>query len=336
MNVSRRALTLSLGAAGFALAARSRASSQALRPIGVGKTPPSASGWPTYVALELGFFKRYGLDPTLVIVNSVAGIAQQVLAGSLDLAEVSSTQVVEAVQHGATMRYLCESISTPPYSFLAQKQYKRYADLKGKTIIIGGPADITVVFTQKMLASGGLKMTDVDFTYAGATSDRYAALKSGSVAAAILFPPFAFRAADEGYSLLGTLTSVMPPFPFGGWVATDAYRQSHPDIMIDYAKGYLRAVRWLIDPANRARAVEVLVKQANVSADDAAKSYDLLVVQSKAFSPTGIIAPRSFATVIDALAEIKLIAPPLPNPAMFYDNRFVTQANAQLAREPKT
>lgn len=336
MSLSRRALTISLGAAGVALAARSRGGAQTLRPISVGKTPPSASGWPTYVAQELGFFKRYGLDPTLVIVSSVAGIAQQVLAGSLDLAEVSSTQVVEAVQHGATMRYFCESISTPPYSFLAQKQYKRYADLKGKTIIIGGPADITMVFTQKMLASGGRKLTDVDFTYAGATSDRYAALKSGSVAAAILFPPFAFRAADEGYSLLGTLTSVMPPFPFGGWVATDAYGQSHPDVLIDYAKGYLRSVRWLNDPANRARAVEILVKTANVSTDDASKSYDLIVSQSKAFSPTGIISPRSFATVIDALAEIKLVTPPLPRPETFFTNRFVTQANAQLAHEPKT
>jgi ABC-type nitrate/sulfonate/bicarbonate transport system substrate-binding protein len=334
MNAFSRRSALAAGAAAVLVPTIVRA--QTLRKAAVGVTPPSASGWPYYVSQELGFFKRYNLDLTFVTVESVAGIVQQTVANSLDIGEISSAAVVEAVQHGATTRYVCEAISTPPYAFLAQKQYKRYADLKGKTLIIGGPADITVVFTERMLAAGGLKMSDVDFTYAGATSDRYAALKSGSVAAAILFPPFSFRAADEGFTVLGNTTDVMPPFPFGGWVATDGYGQAHPDILLDFIKGYLRGARWLGDPANRARAVEMLAKNTNLSPDFAQKSYDLLVVKAKAFPPSGIIAPQSFATVVDALAKIKIISPPLPSPTMFYDNRFVTQANAQLSREPKT
>jgi len=335
VNVLSRRRALIVGSAAI-LTARAPAGAQSVRKVAVGVTPPSASGWPYYVSLELGFFKRYALDPTFITVESVAGIVQQTVANSLDIGEISSAAVVEAVQHGATTRYFCEAISTPPYSFLAQKQYRRYADLKGKTLIIGGPADITVVFTERMLASAGVKMSDVDFTYAGATSDRYAALKSGSVAAAILFPPFSFRAADEGFSLLGNTTDVMPPFPFGGWVATDAYGQAHPDVMVDFCKGYLRGARWLADPANRARAVQLLAKNTNLSPEYADKSYDLLVVKSKAFPPTGVIARQSFATVVEALTAIKIVTGTPPDPATFYDNRYVTQANAQLAREPKT
>jgi NitT/TauT family transport system substrate-binding protein len=330
-----RRITAILGAAAFALALATPGSAQAVREITIGLTSPTAAEWPTYVADELGFFKRYKLDPKFIVVGSVAATAQQMVAGSLDLGEISSTQIVEAVQNGATLRYFCERMSTPPYSFLAQKQYKRYADLKGKTIIIGGPADITVIFTEKMLASGGLKMSDVDFTYAGGTADRYAALKSGSVAAAILFPPFDFRATDEGYSLLGTLSAVMPPFPFVGWAATDKYSQGHPDVIVDFTKGYLRGVRWLSDPANRARALEILIKRTNTNPEDAAKSYDVLVVKNKVFPATGVTVPKTFVTVIDALAQIKLVNAPLPPPTNFYDNRYVEQANAQLAREPK-
>jgi ABC-type nitrate/sulfonate/bicarbonate transport system substrate-binding protein len=309
---------------------------QAGRKLAVGVTPPSASGWPYYVSQELGFFKRYNLDPQFITVESVAGIIQQTIANSLDISEVSSAAVVEAVQHGATTRYICEAISTPPYAFLAQKQYKKYADLKGKTVIIGGPADITVVFTERMLASAGLKMSDVDFSYAGATSDRYAALRSGSVAAAILFPPFSFRAQDDGYNMLGNTTDVMPPFPFGGWIVTDAYGQAHPDVVVDFCKGYLRGARWLGDPANRARAVQMLAKNTNLSPEYADKSYELLVLKAKAFPPTGVIAKRSFQTVVDSLTQIKLITGTPPDPATFYDNKYVSQANAQLSREPRT
>lgn len=311
------------------------ATAQAARPISVGLLSPTASEWPTLVSDELGFFRRYNLDPGFISTGSVAGMAQQIVAGSLDVGEISSTQIVVAVQGGARLRHFCQRASTPPYSFVAQKQYRSYADLRGKLLIIGGPTDITYIFTEKMLAKGGLKMSDVDFTYAGGTAERYAALKSGSVAGAILFPPFDFRAVAEGYNRLGTLSEAMPPFPFDGWAVTDGFAQSHADLLVDFTKGYLRGVRWVNDPANRSRAIEILLKRTNVSADDAAKTYDVLLVKNRVFAPTGIIAPRVFAQVIDALAELKLVSPPLPPPTNFYDNRFVERANAQLAREPK-
>jgi NitT/TauT family transport system substrate-binding protein len=330
-----RPLAIALGALLISFVTIASGSAQASREITVGLVSLTASSWPTLVADELGFFKRYRIEPKFIVVGSAAGTAQQAIAGSIDIAEISSTSIVEANQNGATLRYFCERMSTPPYTFVAQKQYKRYADLKGKTVMIGGPADITVIFTEKMFASGGLKMSDVDFTYAGGTPERYAALKSGSIAATILFPPFDYRAADEGYPILGTLTAVLPAFPFVGWAATDKYAQSHSDVMVDFTKGYLRGVRWLNDPANRTKALEILIKRTNTQQVDAEKTYDIMVGKNKAFPSTGVTPPKMFATVVDALAQIKILTAPLPPASNFYDNRYVDQANAQLNREPK-
>jgi len=307
---------------------------QTLRTVSLGLISPTAAMWPTFVGQELDVYKRYGLDPNFIFVGSVANCAQQLVAGGLDLGEVSSTQVIEATQGGGALRYVLEETDNPKYTFLAQKQYKKYADLKGKLVIIGGVNDITVIFTRKMFASGGLKFEDVDFTYAGGTADRYAALKSGSVAAAILAPPFSFRAASEGYTVLGTLSDVMPSFPFVGWAATDAYTRAHPDVVIAFIKAQLRATRWLTDPANRTKVIDILVKRSNASPDDAAKSYTEFVT-GKSFSANGQTTPKTFATVLDALAQLKVLTPPLPPPTNFFDNRFVDRATAELAREPK-
>src|SRR5579871_4933365 len=136
---NRRRLIAGLAAASAApVILPGRAGAQGVRSITVGLTSPTAAEWPTYAADEFGYFKRFNLNPGFVMVGSVAATAQQIVAGSLDIGEISSTQIVEAVQGGAKMRYFCERMSTPPYSFVAQKQYKKYADLKGKTLIIGG------------------------------------------------------------------------------------------------------------------------------------------------------------------------------------------------------
>jgi ABC-type nitrate/sulfonate/bicarbonate transport system substrate-binding protein len=315
--------------------ARAALAQGTLREINMGLISPTASMWPTFVAQELDLYKRYNLDPKFIFVGSVAACAQQLIAGALDVGEISSTQIVEAVKAGGALRYFLEEVVNPPYAFLAQKPYKRYADLKGKMLMIGGPADITVIFTEKMLASGGLKMADVDFTYAGGTSERYAALKSGSIAAAILAPPFSFRAAAEGYNLLGRLKDVMPPFPFVGWAATEKYMGGHNDLLVDFSKAQLRATRWLNDPANKAKAIEILIRRGNAAPDDAAKSYDEYMVNMKAFPNGGDTSPATFARVVDALAQLKVLTPPLPPPSNYYDNKFVSQAHAQLAREPK-
>lgn len=299
----------------------------------MGLISPTAAMWPTFIAQEMNLYQHYGLDPQFIFVGAVAACAQQLVAGSLDVGEVSSTQTIETVQGGGALRFFLEEAVNAPYAFVAQKPYKTYADLKGKLLMIGGPSDITVIFTQRMLASGGVTMSDVDFTYAGATSDRYAALLSGSIAGTILAPPFSFRAVAQGYNLLGRLADVMPPFPFVGWAATDGYARAHGDILTDFCRAHLRATRWLVDPANKAKAIDILIRRSNANPDDAAKSYPEMITVGKAFSTSGATTPQFFATVINVLAQLKVLQPPLPPPTNFYDNRYVDRANAELAHE---
>jgi ABC-type nitrate/sulfonate/bicarbonate transport system substrate-binding protein len=322
-----------VAAAAIACVVASGAQAQSVTTLNVGIVSATSGEWATYVAQDLGYFKRYNVDPQLINAGSASATMQQALAGSIDIAETSPTQVVESITNGAPVHEICERLTSAPYSFVAQKQYKRYSDLKGKTLIIGGPADITVIFTEKMLASDGVKMSDVDFTYAGGTTERFAALHSGGVAAAILFPPFDSRAIAEGYTLLGTLPQVLPSFPFVGWTVADKWADSHADVLVRFLKGYLRGTRWLNDPKNRAQAIEILLKHTSTTPPDADKSYDAFVGRNKLFANDGVIAASSYQTIVDALIKIKVISAPGLAPTRFFDNKYVQQANAQLVRE---
>jgi NitT/TauT family transport system substrate-binding protein len=300
--------------------------------LDVGLTARTATDWPLFVGDALGFFKKYGVNVNFIVVGSAAGNAQQLAAGSLGIGETSSTQIIEAIQGGAPLTYALNQVTTPPYSLMAKPQIKSLAGLRGKTIIIGGVTDITHVFLDAMLKGTGLKANDYTLTYAGATNERYAALKSGSVDAAILFPPFNFLAASDGYANLGDVQKYLPSFPFDGFAVNEGWAQQHSALLVSFIKGYLEALRWLYNPANKARAVGILSAATNTNPENASKSYDEFFVQLKAFSRDGRSDSPSFAKVVNALATMKVLDAPLPPPTKFYDNRWVDRANAELAR----
>lgn len=304
----------------------------AVQQVDVGLTAKTATDWPLYVSDALGFFKRYGVNPNFIVVGSAAANAQQLAAGSLPIGETSSTQIVEAVQGGAPITYAVNQVVTPPYSMMAKKEIKTLAQLKGKLIIIGGVNDITHVFLDAMLKPTGLKPDDYTLTYAGGTNERYAALKSGSVDAAMLFPPLDFLAASEGYSNLGNVQSVLPSFPFDGFAVNTKWAETHSAILVGFLKGYLQGLRWLYNPANKAQAVQILAQATNTNPDNGAKSYDEFFVRLNAFSRDGRSSPADFQKVLNALAAMKVLDAPLPPPTKFYDNKYVDRANAELTR----
>ncbi len=321
-----------IGAASAARVARA----QSNRTIAVAALAVSAATWPTLACEELGFYKHYNVEIDNSLVSSVASAAQQLIAGACDMTGLSTTQYIETAIAGASLKFICNQVTTPPYSLIAQKQYKKYADLRGTTIIIGGINDITHIFIDKMMASGGVKPDQFDLVFAGATPDRYSALRSGSVSAALLFPPFDFRAVDDGYNNVGSLPDVMPPFPFTGWTVRTDFLAKNTDLMVDFTKAYLRGARWVSDPVNRNKAIDMLLSRTNVSRSDAQRSYDELVAKYRIFPADGLTADGRMSIVVNALAELKILKPPLPRPASFYDNSIVRRANAELAREPRT
>jgi len=301
-----------------------------LTTVGLGLTSKTANEWAEYVADQLGFFAANGIKVDFVYTGSSAAGAQQLTAGSLEISEVSSTQVIEAIQGSAPITVVVEHGTKAPYLLLGKKGITSLAALKGKTIIVGGPNDITRVFMDKVLASANLKPDDYTYTYAGATTERFAALANGGVDAAILFPPFSYRAAGMGYPVLADISNFFPSFLFDGFAVRPDWAKAHSDVLVRFIKGYLQGVRWLNDPANKARAVQILSATTNSPQDDAVQTYDLFVTKLHDFSSTGVPSNATFNPVIEALVRIGQLTAPAPPASKFFDTSYVLAANAQL------
>src|SRR5262245_60719651 len=77
----------------------------------------SSNSWPTYGALEKGFFADAELNPDVVHAQSNAAVVQQLAAGSLHMTNNSGlVDPIRANEKGAPVAILRVEIERPPYT----------------------------------------------------------------------------------------------------------------------------------------------------------------------------------------------------------------------------
>ncbi len=303
MTATRRRVWIAALAAGAMLA--SDAAAPAADTVSVGSVDvASANLWPLQIARKNGYFEQADLRIDLVFAQSNASVIQQLAAGSYDVApSAGMVDPVRAISKGAPVALVRIVIQAPPYALLAKPQIKTIEDLKGKTIIIGGPKDITRIFTERMLEPHGLKSGDYDYVFAGATSARFAALKSGAVDAALLTTPFNFYAETEGFSNLGFTFDYLPDMPFAGMAVNRPWAAANTGALKRFIEAYNKGVAWFYDPKNREAAVQIQLEQSKIQKEDVEKAYSFLH-DKNLFEPTGAVSKRKVQSVIDALRDL--------------------------------
>ena len=281
-------------------------SSAGLRTLVIGKIGTSAADWPLYVGQE-EICADYGIQLEYINAGSSSASAQQLAAGSVGIAGGGLPDFIRATNAGAPIQLVATGVARPPYSIIVQDSITSWEELAGQPVIIGGENDITLMYFNAAAEANGLSPNDVQFTYAGSTADRFAALVSGSVAAAILLPPFNFRAVSEGYRDLGTVAQHLPDSPFTGYHVNTAWAQENEELLVDFLGCYLESIEWLRDPGNRERAIEILAETTNSEQADAESTYDYYIDEIDAFPAGAMTSEDAFNALLESLAESGLL-----------------------------
>jgi ABC-type nitrate/sulfonate/bicarbonate transport system substrate-binding protein len=264
----------------------------------------STNLWPVYIGINKGLFAAEDIKVDLVFAQSNAAVHQQLAAGSVNFAiNTGLVDPIRAIEKGASAAIVRIEVQGPPYILLGRSSIKSMKELKGKTISLGGAKDITRIFVERMLAPHGVKPGEFDMVFAGATSARFAALQSGAVDAAILAPPFSFRAEAAGFSNLGLTIDYVKDLPFAGTVVNRTWAGTNRRTVEKVLAVYNKSIAWFHDPRNRAEAVKMMVDVSRMQADDVEKSYDFLIT-GKFLEPTGKVSRGKLTALIGALQDL--------------------------------
>ncbi|HLK84514.1 MAG TPA: ABC transporter substrate-binding protein [Xanthobacteraceae bacterium] len=281
-----------------------------------GVSSGSTNLWPIHIGIRKGFFQAAGIDVDLVFAQSNASVIQQLAANSINVSVGSGlVDPIRAVEKGAPVAVIRIETQKPPYALLARPALKSIADLKGKTVSVGGPKDITRIFFERMLAASGAPAGSVDLIFAGATSARMAALESGAADAALLTTPYNFHAEAAGYRNLG-MTAEMVDMPFSGVSINRNWAGRNMKTAQAYLTVYSQAIQWLDNPANRREAIDIMLAVSSLKPEDVEKSYDFLL-GGHFFETTGTISRAQLGKVLEALQELGDIPPTMPVDSLF-------------------
>jgi NitT/TauT family transport system substrate-binding protein len=301
-------------------------------------TGPGWSSSHELIAQEKGFYAAENLTVEVNLAGQSAAACQQLLAKAADIAQCSLNDMVQAVEaSGAPLIQFYGAYASPlNYSIMAKPNLTTWADLKGKSIMVGGPKDNTVFFFRSMARPNGLQDIDYDFQFAGSSAARFAALKSGAVDATILTDPFDYQADVEGFRKLDVL---VPKYINAGnygnviRVVHAEWAKSHQDELERYIRALLKAVDWIYDPANRQEMFNIVGTKNNLTEEAFDRLYKRDVVDAKYWSTDGKITDAGVQGVLNSLIELDSLKSPAPAPGKYYDLTYLNAALASMGRK---
>jgi len=306
----------------------------ALEPIEYGYTSISANYWPIFAAQARGYFEEEGIQLDESSTGSAAAGTLAVVSGSLDIVSANPDPILRAVQSGSDLVMTAGTLNPPIYRLFSLKNITSVEALKGQTLMMGGPKDVTLYIFDRMVAPYGLHRGDFDYVYAGGTPDRYRALQSGAVAATLLYQPYDFVAQKEGYPLLLDSYDVIKDLIFSSFTVSRSWLgvEGNPRRLVRWLAAAYRGAQAVCDPAQKDDMIRILADKTRLSEEDARLSYDLILTQTHSMKCDLRVTPQEFQKVLDYIVEMGDMAPPLPDLQHVVDTSYLEQAIALAQR----
>jgi ABC-type nitrate/sulfonate/bicarbonate transport system substrate-binding protein len=290
--------------------------------LSFGVTGISASTVPLFAGQERGFFAKQGLNLNIINAGQSQAVCQQLIANALQMGECSMTDTIQAIIKGGPLVMIDNEYSTAlPYDLAVGQGVKTWADLKGKTIMLGGPRDNTVYFFSLLAKAHGYALGDFHYVYAGASAARFAALMSGSIAGTLLTLPYNSQAEAKGYKSLASTGTVLNAANYagGGTSVTTSYLKQNADVVRRYIAAWRQSVQWVYDPANKQAVLALMVKDGKATKDSAQATYDVLV-RGKYWEQDPTINPQAVKGAEQSLYDVGFLTGTPPDSAKFYDS----------------
>jgi ABC-type nitrate/sulfonate/bicarbonate transport system substrate-binding protein len=285
---------------------------------------------PFYIAINKGFLREQGLAPELVVLPTPEQIAGLV-SGSLNISMSSTDATALAVARGQPLRQVMGYQSKWPYNLVAQPQYTRPEDLKGTTVGVEAINISTGRMTELFLRKYGLERgRDYEVAVSGNNLERYAAVRNGSVSAAMLADPGNFQALDQGFSNLGTLDQALPPMDFQGWTVSLSGARGSPEPLVAFLKGMVKTYQWLYDPANKAETLRFWQDEFKLEPKIAEQAYEVNI-PGQMWNENGRINREAIAALLDDMRGNNVFEGlAVPTVDQLIDESYLQQAWEQL------
>ncbi len=234
-----------------------------------------------YVAQDQGFFRRYGLDLTLVQArNGPVGMAALSSGESfMHWGSVSGANL-GAIAEGADLVFVAGFINRLTGVFAANPKIKSPTDLRGKSLGVNSLSGGTWIFTMLTLDYWGLspERDKIQMRGLGDSSIVSQALLAGNVDAAYLSYSFAKVVENKGFRMLADLQKLPIAYQGTGIIMRRGTVASSAATIENVIKALLDGVAFIRNPENKSQVVRSLAKGLRLKRiEDAEEGYQSML-----------------------------------------------------------
>jgi ABC-type nitrate/sulfonate/bicarbonate transport system substrate-binding protein len=319
MNRPGRGIVLAVALAIVTLATAARAQTA----LQVGKAQPNQFAFvPVDIGIEIGAFKKRGLD---VAINSFGGDARMVqalTAGSVDIA-LGGGPAIAAIAKGAPMKAVAALANEPNTIMtvvLKDGPIKTVADLKGRKVSVSTAGSLTHWLMLHLSRQQGWGEDGITITPLGAAAAQVAALKTRQIDGVTTDSVTCYEVVEEGAGrILVKFGERVADFHVHVIYASNKLIESNPNALKAFLAGWFESIRFMQD--NRAQAVEIAAQRTGVSKTVAGLGYDDTM---PIFSRTGKFSAKALDVLAQSFVETKQL-PAKPDMGKLVTEAFLPQ-----------
>jgi NitT/TauT family transport system substrate-binding protein len=238
-----------------------------------------------FIAQELGFYKKHGLDSELLFIPSTTTSLTSLLAGDMHVANVSGGAVASAVLAGAQIAMVACYLNSLPYEMVVHESIKSAEELKGKSIGISRLGSASDVAARALLRGLNLEPDkQVPIMQVGGSSERAAAFRAGRIAGFPSPPGVIHLTKGMPHRILISTADFKQrfEFPYICAATTKAYLQKNRETVKKVILAHIEAVHFV--KTRKDESKKIMSKYARTNNEDyleaaytaSAKLYDVV------------------------------------------------------------
>ena len=244
-----------------------------------------------YIAQDQGFFRKYGLDLTLVQVRN-GPVGMSALSSGESLLHWGSVSAANlgAIAEGADLIFVAGFINRLTGTFTVNPKIKTPTELKGKSVGVNSLSGGAWIFTMLTIDHWGLapERDTIQVRALGDNSVVSQALLAGNVDGAYLGYTFSKMVQNKGFRMLADLEKLPIPYQGSGIITRRSAMTASATTIESVIKALLDAVAFIRVPENKPQVVKSLAKGLRLKRiEDAEEGYQSIVdIYEKKFYPS--------------------------------------------------
>jgi NitT/TauT family transport system substrate-binding protein len=254
-----------------------------------------------YTAVDNHLFDKYGLKTEHIYIRGQTPALVALASDEIQFVYCAADGTIPGLAAGLDAKLVASPLIKLPYVMVARKEVRRPEDLKGKSIGVTRPGDLSARLSRAVVKKFGLSTDEVTIRpIGGSQNERYQAMMASVVQAIVVTPPLDVRAKNDGFNVLYRLVNLDLPFIYSSVHTNLKMLRERPEIVQRMVAAFAETVHFVEKNPDKAKAA---IAKAMRVRDEEALQASFNVYAKEIVDRTMVVPAKSVAEALELARE---------------------------------